>query len=51
LCEKAWGEFQKIEKNGKWPEPDAQSAQGLPIIGTSAYRREMEHAAAVESLA
>lgn len=51
LCEKTWSVFQKIEKSGAWPEPDIHSAQGLPIIGTSAYRRESEHAAAVESFA
>ena len=51
LCEKAWGVFQKIEKSGEWPEPEARSALGRPIIGTSAYRLETERAAAVESLA
>jgi methylmalonyl-CoA mutase len=51
LCEKAWGVFQRIEKSGEWPQPDAQSAQGWPIIGTSAYRLAAEYPAAVESLA
>jgi methylmalonyl-CoA mutase len=51
LCEKAWGVFQRIERSGEWPVPDAQSAQGLPIIGTSTYRLEKEHVAAVESIA
>ena len=48
LCEKAWGVFQKIEKSGEWPEPDAQSVQGLPVIGTGAYRLDKEYPAAVE---
>ena len=48
LCERAWGVFQKIEKSGEWPEPDARSAQGLPVIGTSAYRLDKEFPAAVE---
>ncbi|MGQ0485659.1 MAG: methylmalonyl-CoA mutase family protein [Hyphomicrobiales bacterium] len=51
LCEKAWSVLQRIEKSGEWPEPNAQSAQGLPVIGTSAYRLEKEYPAAVESLA
>ena len=50
LCEKAWSVFQKIEKNGAWPEPDAQAAPGSPIIGTSAYRLDKEFPAAVERL-
>jgi len=51
LCEKAWGIFQKIEKSGEWPESDAQSVHGLPVIGTSVHRLEKEYPAAVERLA
>lgn len=50
LCETAWEVFQHAD-SGSWPKPEPSSLEGLPLIGTSAYRLKTEHAAEVEALA
>ena len=50
LCETAWQVFQHAD-SGSWPKPELSSLEGLPLIGTSAYRLKTEHAAEVEALA
>ena len=50
LCETAWQVFQHAD-SGSWPKPEPSSLEGLPQIGTSAYRLKTEHAAEVEALA
>ena len=49
LCEKAWEVFRHCEA-GRWPEPDESGEDGLPVIGTSAYRLPTEYPAEVETL-
>jgi methylmalonyl-CoA mutase len=49
LCDRAWGVFQSAEA-GDWPVPDAASAAGLPVIGTTAYPLAREYAPETEAL-
>ena len=49
LCEKAWAVFQNAEA-GDWPVPNAASAAGLPVIGTTAYPLKAEYAPETEAL-
>ena len=49
LCEKAWRHFQRA-MDGDWPQPDSTRAEGLPVIGTSAYLPPTEYPPAIEAL-
>ncbi len=49
LCERAWAVFQNAEA-GDWPVPDAASAAGLPVIGTTAYPLAQDYAPETEAL-